>query len=239
MRAPCRIGPSPEVCHAPVLRRSPFIAARHSDGRSTAGRLLWAPEGLRRALPSWNRTIWKSLMCRSSIRWSSRAWTSSSMRSAAGWRTTRSPPPTATLVSARRWPTTTKRCSTWYSTTWQHGGHRSRQIAQPTSSASSSRHAWTPRPQKSAGVDPIRPLLAQIDSIDSRAKLLKSIAHLQMLGVDVLFGFGPGADPHDAAHYMAWFPKRDLACPIATTMSPKVPAPIRPAPSMPIMWHNC
>jgi putative endopeptidase len=66
---------------------------------------------------------------------------------------------------------------------------------------------------ETAGVNPILPLLAGIDSIDSQEKLLKEIAHLQMLGVDALFGFGPGADPHDAAHYMAWFSQAGLGLP--------------------------
>lgn len=64
-----------------------------------------------------------------------------------------------------------------------------------------------------AGDAPIRPLLAAIDGIDSRTKLVESIAHLQMVGVDVLFNFGPDADPHDAAHYMAWFNQAGLGLP--------------------------
>jgi putative endopeptidase len=64
-----------------------------------------------------------------------------------------------------------------------------------------------------AGDDPIRPWLAGIDSISTRAQLVPEIAALQQRGVNVAFHYYPLADPHDAAHYVAWLMQGGLGLP--------------------------
>jgi putative endopeptidase len=63
------------------------------------------------------------------------------------------------------------------------------------------------------GVSPVKPVLARIDAVDSRASLLARIAEMQKTGGDVAFGFGPDADLHDAAHYTAFFAQGGLGLP--------------------------
>jgi putative endopeptidase len=66
---------------------------------------------------------------------------------------------------------------------------------------------------ESAGVTPVRPALDSITGIRTRDDLVREIAVLQQQGVDVLFGFGPGPDPHDAGHYVAWVSQGGLGMP--------------------------
>jgi putative endopeptidase len=65
----------------------------------------------------------------------------------------------------------------------------------------------------SAGLDPLRPWLAEIDGIRARARLLPVIAALQRRGANVVFRYSPDADPHDASHYMAWLSQSGLGLP--------------------------
>lgn len=66
---------------------------------------------------------------------------------------------------------------------------------------------------EAAGIDPIRPWLAAIDSITTREQLIPQIAALQVRGVNVAFRYGPEADPHDAAHYLVWLAQGGLGLP--------------------------
>ncbi len=66
---------------------------------------------------------------------------------------------------------------------------------------------------EAAGADPIRPWLAGVDSITTRARLVPQIAALQMRGVNVGFRYAPFADPHDAAHYEVWLLQGGLGLP--------------------------
>ena len=66
---------------------------------------------------------------------------------------------------------------------------------------------------EAAGIDPIRPWLAGIDSIATRDQLIPQIAALQVRGVNVAFRYGPEADPHDAAHYLVWLAQGGLGLP--------------------------
>jgi putative endopeptidase len=50
-----------------------------------------------------------------------------------------------------------------------------------------------------AGVDPIKPELHRISEIDSREDVQEEIAHLQMIGVNVLFGFGSTQDQKNSS----------------------------------------
>jgi len=63
------------------------------------------------------------------------------------------------------------------------------------------------------GVTTLRPLLNRIDAISSRAQLLGALAELQMNGANALFGYGPSADAHDAAHYIVWLVQSGLGMP--------------------------
>ncbi|MEP6620218.1 MAG: M13 family metallopeptidase [bacterium] len=64
-----------------------------------------------------------------------------------------------------------------------------------------------------AGAAPLKPLLARIDQARTRAAVLSEIAELHRMGGDVAFGFGPGADLHDAAHYTTFFSQGGLGLP--------------------------
>ncbi len=64
-----------------------------------------------------------------------------------------------------------------------------------------------------AGIEPVRPWLAAIDRVTSRSKLVREIAALHVNGFNVAFRFGPDADPHDAAHYLAWLSQGGLGLP--------------------------
>ena len=55
---------------------------------------------------------------------------------------------------------------------------------------------------EAAGARPIKQWLRSIDSVTTRARLVPEIARLQMLGANVVFGYAPDVDPHDAAHYV-------------------------------------
>jgi putative endopeptidase len=66
---------------------------------------------------------------------------------------------------------------------------------------------------EAAGIDPIRPWLAAIDSIATRGRLIPEIATLHTLGANVTFRYGPEADPHDAAHYLVWLSQGGLGLP--------------------------
>lgn len=63
------------------------------------------------------------------------------------------------------------------------------------------------------GVTTMQPMLNRIDGITTRAQLLVQIAEVQMNGGNALFGYGPSADPHDAAHYMVWLVQSGLGLP--------------------------
>jgi putative endopeptidase len=63
------------------------------------------------------------------------------------------------------------------------------------------------------GIAPVRAQLAQIAAIDSRSALVSQIGALQKSGVTALFEFGPGADPKDADHYIAWVSQGGLGMP--------------------------
>jgi predicted metalloendopeptidase len=63
------------------------------------------------------------------------------------------------------------------------------------------------------GLDPVRPLLKAAERITTRRMLIREVGVLQRQGVDVLFDFSPQVDPHDAAHYQAWFYQGGLGMP--------------------------
>jgi putative endopeptidase len=63
------------------------------------------------------------------------------------------------------------------------------------------------------GVAPIRAQLTRIAAIRTRDALVAQIGALQKAGVTALFEFGPGADPKDAAHYIAWVSQGGLGMP--------------------------
>ncbi|HEX4601431.1 MAG TPA: M13 family metallopeptidase [Gemmatimonadales bacterium] len=66
---------------------------------------------------------------------------------------------------------------------------------------------------EAAGLAPVRPWLATVDAITSRAHLVPEIAALQVLGINVVFQYSPEVDPHDAAHYIAWLSQGGLGLP--------------------------
>lgn len=63
------------------------------------------------------------------------------------------------------------------------------------------------------GVSPIRAQLESISAIKTRSELVRQIGELQKSGVGALFDFGPGADPKDANHYIAWVSQGGLGMP--------------------------
>lgn len=63
------------------------------------------------------------------------------------------------------------------------------------------------------GASPIRAGLASIAAIKTRPALVAQIGTLQKQGVTALFNFGPGADPKDANHYIAWISQGGLGMP--------------------------
>lgn len=63
------------------------------------------------------------------------------------------------------------------------------------------------------GINPVRPELDRIAAIKTRADLVNEIGSLQKIGVNALFNFSPGADPKDAAHYIAWASQAGLGMP--------------------------
>jgi predicted metalloendopeptidase len=66
---------------------------------------------------------------------------------------------------------------------------------------------------ETADARPIRPWLAEIDSITTRAALVPALARLHVRGVDVAFRYSPDVDPHDAAHYLTWVSAGGLGLP--------------------------
>ncbi|HEX8726070.1 MAG TPA: M13 family metallopeptidase [Gemmatimonadaceae bacterium] len=66
---------------------------------------------------------------------------------------------------------------------------------------------------ESAGLAPLAPVLASIDSITQRPALLPAVARLQVDGANVLFRYYPGVDAHDAAHYIADLDRGGLGLP--------------------------
>ncbi|HEY4218749.1 MAG TPA: M13 family metallopeptidase [Gemmatimonadaceae bacterium] len=64
-----------------------------------------------------------------------------------------------------------------------------------------------------AGVEPLKPALAEIGAVSSPAALLNEIAKLQVSGSDVAFSYGAGVNIHDAAHYLAGFDAGGLGLP--------------------------
>lgn len=63
------------------------------------------------------------------------------------------------------------------------------------------------------GVNPIRAQLSAISAIGTRSELVRQIGELQKSGVNALFDFGPGSDPKDANHYIAWISQSGLGMP--------------------------
>jgi predicted metalloendopeptidase len=63
------------------------------------------------------------------------------------------------------------------------------------------------------GLAPVRPVLARIAAVQTRAQLLAQAAALQGEGANVLFRYSPEVAPHDAAHYMAQFYAGGLGLP--------------------------
>lgn len=64
-----------------------------------------------------------------------------------------------------------------------------------------------------AGVEPIAPWLRGIDSVSTRAGLLRQIARLHKNGVNVAFRYSADVNAHDAAHYQAWINQGGLGLP--------------------------
>ncbi|HKR54961.1 MAG TPA: M13 family metallopeptidase [Gemmatimonadales bacterium] len=66
---------------------------------------------------------------------------------------------------------------------------------------------------EAAGITPIKPWLAAIDSIQSPKQLLPAIATLQKHGANVGFFYFPSADLHDASHYIVDLSQGGLGLP--------------------------
>ncbi|HET7585107.1 MAG TPA: M13 family metallopeptidase [Gemmatimonadaceae bacterium] len=64
-----------------------------------------------------------------------------------------------------------------------------------------------------AGVKPLAPMLAGIDSVRTQTQLMHMVAELHRNGVGVMFRYGPDVDAHDAEHYMAAFSQGGLGLP--------------------------
>ena len=64
-----------------------------------------------------------------------------------------------------------------------------------------------------AGLDPLRPTLAAIDSITSRDAFIPVVASLQTSGVDVLFSYSPSVNIHDTERYIADVDRGGLGLP--------------------------
>jgi putative endopeptidase len=63
------------------------------------------------------------------------------------------------------------------------------------------------------GLDPVRPVLARIATVQTRPALQAQVAALHAQGVNVLFRYRPDVAPHDAAHYLAQFYAGGLGLP--------------------------
>jgi putative endopeptidase len=66
---------------------------------------------------------------------------------------------------------------------------------------------------EAAGLTPLLPTFASIDSVTTGPALLSVVARLQMSGANVLFRYYPGVDAHDAAHYVADIDRGGLGLP--------------------------
>ncbi len=66
---------------------------------------------------------------------------------------------------------------------------------------------------ESAGLTPLKPTLAAIDSVTQRSALIPAVARLQVSGANVLFRYYPSVDAHDAAHYVADLDRGGLGLP--------------------------
>ena len=66
---------------------------------------------------------------------------------------------------------------------------------------------------EAAGLTPLQPTLAAIDSMTRRAALIPLVARLQVTGANVLFRYYPSVDAHDAAHYVADIDRGGLGLP--------------------------
>jgi putative endopeptidase len=64
-----------------------------------------------------------------------------------------------------------------------------------------------------SGVSPIRPMLTEIDAIDSRARLIATIAAMQGSGVNAAFAYRAEVDAHDASRYLAALHQGGLGLP--------------------------
>lgn len=65
----------------------------------------------------------------------------------------------------------------------------------------------------SAGLGPLQPTLAAIDSVTSHEALIGEVARLQMRGTGVLFRYGASVNAHDASRYIADFDRGGLGLP--------------------------
>ncbi|HVB32317.1 MAG TPA: M13 family metallopeptidase [Gemmatimonadaceae bacterium] len=66
---------------------------------------------------------------------------------------------------------------------------------------------------EAAGLTPLLPSLAAIDSVASPAAVLAAAARLQVDGANVLFRYYPAVNAHDAAHYIADIDRGGLGLP--------------------------
>lgn len=66
---------------------------------------------------------------------------------------------------------------------------------------------------EAAGIAPLKEGFAGIDSVKTRAGLIRRIAALQKAGVNLIFDYSPAVDPHDASHYIAWLSQGGLGLP--------------------------
>ncbi|HEY5218452.1 MAG TPA: M13 family metallopeptidase, partial [Gemmatimonadaceae bacterium] len=66
---------------------------------------------------------------------------------------------------------------------------------------------------ESGGLSPLAPTLASIDSISTLPALMPEVAKLQMSGANVLFGYYPAVNAHDAEHYIADIDRGGLGLP--------------------------
>lgn len=66
---------------------------------------------------------------------------------------------------------------------------------------------------EAAGIGPIQPLLAMVDSVSTRDALQDAVARLQRAGANVLFRYYPAVDAHDAMHYTADIDRGGLGLP--------------------------
>ena len=66
---------------------------------------------------------------------------------------------------------------------------------------------------EAAGFEPIRPWLAEIDSMHSREGIIAEMVALRRRGVTAGFPYNPDPDPHEAGRYLAWLYQGGLGLP--------------------------